>query len=76
MAVGNRADLVTVDLDSVRTAGTAAAGGIESAIFAATASDVSNVFIDGRCVVADYAHIDVDVAAELSTTIQELMGRD
>jgi formiminoglutamate deiminase len=76
IAVGNRADLVTVDLDSVRTAGTAAAGGIESAIFAATASDVSNVFIDGRCVVADYAHIDVDVAAELSITIQELMGRD
>jgi formiminoglutamate deiminase len=76
IAVGNRADLVTVDLNSVRTAGTAAAEGIESAIFAAAASDVSNVFIDGHCVVADYAHTDLDVAAELSITIQELMGRD
>ncbi len=76
IAVGNRADLVTVDLNSVRTAGTAHAEGIEATIFAATASDVSNVYIDGRCVVADYAHAELDVAAELTTTIQELMNRD
>ena len=76
IAVGNRADLVTVDLNSVRTAGTAGAEGIESAVFAATASDVLNVFVDGRCVVADDAHTGFDVAAELSATIQELMSCD
>ena len=45
IAVGMRADLVTVDLCSPRTAG---AGGEEhAAVFAATAADVTHVVVDG-----------------------------
>lgn len=48
IAVGRRADLVTIDLDSPRTAGT---GGDEhTAVFAAGAADVTHVVVDGRVV--------------------------
>ncbi|WGL51386.1 formimidoylglutamate deiminase [Nocardioides sp. BP30] len=48
IAVGRRADLVTVDPDSPRTAGT---GGDEhGAVFAAGAADVVGVMIEGRIV--------------------------
>jgi cytosine/adenosine deaminase-related metal-dependent hydrolase len=48
IAVGQRADLVTIDLASPRTAGT---GSDEcSAVFAATAADVVHVVADGRVV--------------------------
>jgi cytosine/adenosine deaminase-related metal-dependent hydrolase len=46
--VGRRADLVTLDTGSVRTAGTGA--GAETAVFAATAADVQQVVVDGRVV--------------------------
>ena len=49
IAVGQRADLVTIDTASPRTAGT---GGDEhTAVFAATAADVLQVMVDGRVVV-------------------------
>ena len=48
IAVGQRADLVTLDLDSPRTAGTGAS--CETAVFAATAQDVRQVMVDGRVV--------------------------
>lgn len=48
LAVGHRADLVTVDLRSPRTAG--AGVGAETAVFAATAADVRRVVVDGRIV--------------------------
>ncbi|KRB73000.1 N-formimino-L-glutamate deiminase [Nocardioides sp. Root190] len=48
IAVGCRADLVTLDLVSPRTAGTGADE--HTAVFAATASDVTQVVIDGRLV--------------------------
>jgi formiminoglutamate deiminase len=49
IAVGHRADLITIDLTSPRTAGT---GGDENtAVFAATAEDVVQVMVDGRVVV-------------------------
>ena len=49
IAVGHRADLVTVSLSSVRTAGARDAGSaIEAAVFAATAGDVTDVIVDGR----------------------------
>jgi formiminoglutamate deiminase len=48
IAVGQRADLVTVDTSSPRTAG---AGADENAaVFAATAEDVRQVVVDGRVV--------------------------
>ncbi len=46
--VGAAADLVTVDLDSPRTAGTG--GGEETVVFAATAADVTHVVVAGRVV--------------------------
>jgi formiminoglutamate deiminase len=56
LAVGARADLVTVALDSVRTAGCRPA----AAVFAATAADVRHVVVDGRTVVRDGRHLLVD----------------
>ena len=49
IAVGQRADLVTVDVHSPRTAGTGADE--HTAVFAATAADVVHVVVDGRVVV-------------------------
>ncbi len=72
--VGARADMVAVSLDSVRTAGTAGHLGVEAAVFAATASDVTDVVIDGRIVVEDGRHTTIDVPAELSAAIGELMA--
>jgi cytosine/adenosine deaminase-related metal-dependent hydrolase len=43
---GQWADLVTLDVGSVRTAGTGF--GVETAVFAATAADVSHVVLSGR----------------------------
>ncbi|WP_229399519.1 formimidoylglutamate deiminase [Micromonospora okii] len=65
IAVGDRADLVTVRLDSARTAGVPPAG----AFFAATAADVVSVVVDGRRVVADGRHLGVDVPRELRAAI-------
>ncbi|BCB84925.1 formimidoylglutamate deiminase [Phytohabitans suffuscus] len=61
IAAGQRADLVTVRLDSVRTAGT----GPHGALFAATAADVAQVIVDGRQVVHDGQHAHLDVARDL-----------
>ena len=52
-------------LDSVRTAGVPPSG----AIFAATAADVRDVFVGGRRVVRDGAHVSIDVAAELRAAL-------
>ena len=66
IAVGNRADLVAVRLDSVRTAGVDPAG----AIFAATAADVTDVLVDGRLVVDAGRHTTIDVSAELDRAVR------
>ncbi|MFG3581714.1 formimidoylglutamate deiminase [Micromonospora chersina] len=68
LSVGDRADLVTVRLDSARTAGVPPVG----AFFAATAADVTHVVVDGRTVVADGRHLTVDVPAELHAAIREV----
>ena len=49
IAVGRRADLVTLDVASPRTAGTGADE--NTAVFAAAAEDVTQVMVDGRVVV-------------------------
>ena len=64
IAVGRRADLVCVRLDSVRTAG-ADPG---QAVLAATAADVTRVIADGRTIVADGRHTRIDVARALAGT--------
>ena len=68
IAVGAPADLVEVRLDTVRTAGTAAA----QAIYAASAADVSTVVVGGRTVVEGGQHILGDVAALLRDAIAPL----
>jgi formiminoglutamate deiminase len=72
LQVGARADLVAVDLNSVRTAGGDASA--ETVVFAASAGDVTDVVIDGRVVVADRRHVSIDVAADLRSAISDLMG--
>ena len=70
IAPGAWADLVTVSLDSVRTAGTAASYAAEAAVFAATAADVRDVVISGRDVVRDGVHLLVpDVPGELAAAL-------
>ena len=63
---GALADLTTIALDSVRTAGGGPEHAIEMAVFAATAADVHHVVIGGRVVVADGRHVSIDVPAELA----------
>jgi len=73
IAVGNRADLVTMRLDSVRTAGTTIGGAVETAVFAGIATDVTDVYVDGRHIISEGRHSTIDVAAELDVAIKELM---
>jgi formiminoglutamate deiminase len=75
IAPGEWADLVTVSLDSVRTAGTPDGLAAEAAVFAACAADVRHVVIGGRDVVRDGVHLLVpDVPGELSRTIRAALG--
>jgi formiminoglutamate deiminase len=76
IAPGSLADLVTVGLDSPALAG----GGepdltaLATVLFAARSSDVRNVVIGGRDVVADGHHVLVpDVAAELAAAIRAVL---
>jgi formiminoglutamate deiminase len=60
IAPGYYADLVTISLDSPRTAG--------SGVLAATAADVTDVVVGGRPIVQAGRHLLVDVPAELQRT--------
>jgi formiminoglutamate deiminase len=66
IAPGARADLVTVTLDSVRTAGSDPS----AIVFTATAADVTQVVVDGTVVVRDGRHASLDVPAALRTAIE------
>lgn len=60
IAVGYRADLVTIDTESMRTAGTGA--GAHTAVFAAAGADVTQVMVDGRVVFGgDHAGVGRDL---------------
>lgn len=56
IAVGAPADLVTVDLDSVRTAGARSGDVLATALFTATSSDVDSVMVGGEFVVRSAEH--------------------
>jgi formiminoglutamate deiminase len=72
---GARADLVTVSLDSIRTAGTVGELALEAAVFAASSPDIRTVVISGRDVVRDGVHQLVpDVPGELARTIRAALG--
>jgi formiminoglutamate deiminase len=70
---GALADLTTVALDSVRTAGPLPRLGAETAVFAATAADVRHTIVGGRHVVRDGAHTLVpDVPRALARAVEAL----
>ncbi|MET7513952.1 formimidoylglutamate deiminase [Streptomyces sp. NPDC005480] len=72
---GALADLTTVALDSVRTAGPLPRLGAETAVFAASAADVRHTVVGGRHVVRDGQHELVgDVAGALTAAIGALRG--
>lgn len=60
LAAGARADLVTVRLDTPRTAGFDPAEAAAAIVFGATAADVSHTIVDGRTIVAEGRHLLVD----------------
>jgi formiminoglutamate deiminase len=73
IAPGALADLTTVALDTVRTAGPPPELAAETAVFAATAADVRHVVVGGRTVVRDGVHQLVeDVPAALAASIAAL----
>ncbi|RAJ79426.1 formiminoglutamate deiminase [Streptomyces sp. PsTaAH-137] len=70
---GALADLVTLTLDSVRTAGALPRLGAETAVFSAGGADVTHVVAGGRVVVRDGDHVAVgDVASALTEAIAAL----
>jgi formiminoglutamate deiminase len=69
IAVGARADLVAVRLDSIRTAGIDAVDAVAGVLFAAGAADVTDVVVDGRPVVRDGVHHLGDVGRLLDEAI-------
>ncbi|MEE4544275.1 formimidoylglutamate deiminase [Streptomyces sp. V4-01] len=70
LEAGAPADLATVALDSVRTAGPAPRLGPETAVFAATAADVRHTVVAGREIVRDGHHLLVeDVPGALARSI-------
>ncbi|MEU7662796.1 formimidoylglutamate deiminase [Streptomyces lincolnensis] len=75
LEAGALADFTTVALDSVRTAGPLPRLGAETAVFAASAADVSHTVVGGRHVVRDGAHALVpDVPKALADAISALRG--
>jgi formiminoglutamate deiminase len=68
IAVGQRADLVTLDVATPRTAGTGADE--NTAAFAASAADVTQVMVDGRVVFEQGAR--GDVGRELASALERL----
>lgn len=68
LAPGQRADLVALRLDTVRTAGALP----EQVVLVAGASDVDTVLVDGRMVVSGGRHVLGDVAGLLAEAIAPL----
>lgn len=74
IAAGSPADLVTVTLESVRTAGARSGDVLAHALFSATAGDVESVIVAGRRVVHGGRHrAEENPGATLDAVIGELM---
>ncbi|BCL20938.1 formimidoylglutamate deiminase [Streptomyces tuirus] len=75
LETGALADFTTIALDSVRTAGPLPRLGAETAVFAASAADVSHTVVAGRHVVRDGVHCLVpDVPRALADAVEALRG--
>ena len=72
LEAGARADLVTVDLTSVRTAGGSVEDAADRVVFAASPVDITDVIVDGRVVVRDRGHRLGDVGKLLGDAIAAL----
>ncbi len=73
---GALADLVTVALDSVRTAGARSGDALAHVLFAATAADVTHVIVGGEIVVRDGTHQRLaDVGAELERAVAQVVEK-
>jgi len=71
--VGRLADLVSVRLDSVRTAGLDLASALAGVVFAASAADVHHVVSNGKVVVSEGQHVALDVPRELAASIASVV---
>jgi formiminoglutamate deiminase len=70
LVAGARADFIAIDLDSVRLAGTRPADAAAHAVYAASASDVTDVVVAGRRIVEGREHLLVaDVGGHLARAI-------
>lgn len=76
IAPGKLADLVNLDAGRVRLAGIEPETALASLAFAATAADVTNVFVGGTPVVRDGVHLTLDVAQELRIAIPTAAGTE
>ncbi|GAA1863338.1 formimidoylglutamate deiminase [Myceligenerans crystallogenes] len=73
--VGDLVDLTVVSLGSVRLAGWTPGALLDQVVFAATASDVTDVIVAGRRIVRDGAHRSIEEpAAALHTAIRALLA--
>ncbi|MCF3144216.1 formimidoylglutamate deiminase [Streptomyces platensis] len=75
LKAGSLADLTTIALDSVRTAGPPPRLAAETAVFAASAADVRHTIVGGRQIVRDGVHTLVpDVPTALAASIAAVRG--
>jgi formiminoglutamate deiminase len=72
LVAGAPADFATVNLESVRLAGTRVEHILDAVVFSAGAADVHHVVVGGRPVVRDGVHQTLDVARELTDAITAL----
>jgi formiminoglutamate deiminase len=76
LGAGRPADFVTLDRASVRLAGLDPNEGVAGVVFAATASDVTDVVVAGRPIVRDRGHVTIpDVARDLHRAITSAWSR-
>lgn len=73
IAVGHRADLVTVDLDSVRLAGSNRSTMLATVVHAASPADIRTVTIDGVDRVIEGGYAAGDIAQEFAELIPRLV---
>lgn len=69
ISVGQRADLVTIDLDSVRLAGSDVSSMLAATIHTASPTDIATVTIDGVDRVTDRTYMAGDISREFSDLI-------
>ena len=69
---GQLADLVTIDLGSIRLAGAPGHDALAAVVFAAGAADVRSVIVGGRPIVAEGSHLKIDAERELAASIARI----